>query len=107
METKQQSPESKKVYSPEKNQKFSALINGLRLKAYRTLHEEELNKELFVFDSRLKEKYNVMQYAMIHSLRGSTVHEQLESTILYEDFPGEDSVEKFINYLVEKYSRLL
>ncbi|MSU44988.1 hypothetical protein EXS45_02300 [Candidatus Nomurabacteria bacterium] len=98
--------EVKKVYSSEKITEFSLLLNKLRTKVYLKSPEDsrKLNDEIIAFDANLKKNYNVMQYAMMHAFMGSSISPNHEAEILYNDFPGEDSVEKFINSLVEKYS---
>jgi len=97
--------ESKKVYSPEKNAKFSNLLNTLRLKVMRESLEDsgKLEGKIVLFNAKLRGKYNVMQYAMMHAFMGSGIDPNRELEILYDDFPGDDSVEKFINDLIEEY----
>ncbi len=49
----------------------------------------------------LKRKYpNAVKYATFHYLIGSTPN--MDSNTIYEDFPEEDSVEKFMTDLVER-----
>ena len=65
---------------------------------------EKINKyqtDLMERVKYLQDKYpDSFKYVMLHALIGSTVHPDIETK---GDFPGEDSVEKFINLLEEKY----
>ncbi len=99
---------AKKVYSPEKIKKLSEALNSLRFKVFKNSTEDSnrLEEEISSFNLKLEEKYKkgVMKYAAIHALRGSSIDPNRETEIEYPDFTDEgDSVEEFINSLVEKY----
>jgi hypothetical protein len=59
--------------------------------------------ELVAFSEKLEKKYpNAREkYIIFHDLIGSGVWSTSE--VIYDDFPGEDSVEKFVEYLAKKY----
>ncbi|MEK7539512.1 MAG: hypothetical protein AAB595_02665 [Patescibacteria group bacterium] len=95
--------ETKKIYSPEKNAEVSAMLGKLRLKVFNTPNGEQFFAEIEDFNAYLRKKYNVMQYAMMHAFMGSTINPNREAEILYDDFPGDDSIETFVNNLVRRY----
>ena len=60
-------------------------------------------EEIKLFSDYLKSKYpNPKEYAAYHALIGSTINETTTS-ILHDDFPGEDSVEAFLAKLESEY----
>src|SRR5689334_10229432 len=62
---------------------------------------EEFMEEIDTFAKKLRAKYsNFHRYHLFHMLMGSTIEPKYD---IEEDFPGEDSVEKFLHYLYEKY----
>ncbi len=63
---------------------------------------ENLQTDLVQKVRDLESKYpNAVRYGMFHIMGGSTIPENLPA--LYDDFPGDDSVEKFLNDLAKKY----
>lgn len=55
-----------------------------------------------VFVDYLKSKYpNAMHYIIMHILIGSTPRP--DSQTMYGDFPGDDSIEKYVEGLLKKY----
>ena len=85
----------------EKAQRIKAVL----LELYETTSTENVIKimdEIAEFQRRLVKKYpRAMDYALLHALIGSTLIKK--GIYTYEDFPGDDSVEKFMNDLAEKY----
>jgi hypothetical protein len=100
--------EQKRVYSPEKNAETLRTLFDLRLRA---MHGEignlqGMEDEIGAFVDTLKKKYGnpgVEKYAMWHALAGSSIDPKREALISNDDFPGDDSVEKFVNDLVNRY----
>ncbi len=102
--------EKAKVYSTEKN-------NELRAKFMRFQNDlatvdldryMELSEEISQFGDNLRHTYtnpNFEKYAMWHVLAGSTIDPTREAEIMKDDFPDNDSVEKFINDSIEKYKQ--
>lgn len=90
--------EGELVYSPEKVSRFLHMLFNLRFEVIDDpISEKKLDEEIKAFTIRLRKKYpNTTQYAMMHALMGSTIDLDDKIQILYEDFPGDDSVEKFI-----------
>lgn len=80
-------------------------------KALDFLHEDltvekivNLQDDIFFFAQKLREKYpNFKNYTVYHTLIGSTIPAGVET--VKEDFPGEDSVEDFVNSLIKKYRK--
>ncbi|MEK7128118.1 MAG: hypothetical protein AAB933_00955 [Patescibacteria group bacterium] len=98
----------KKVYSPEINEKIKNALLNLRLKCFKRSLEDstKLEEEIGIFRNRLIEKYGrptVETYAMWHFFGGSTISPDREKKILYDDFPGDDSVTKFVEDLEKRY----
>jgi len=100
-------PGQKEVYSSKEVQRWTSLLQGFRLKTSRQSPEDsqKLEKEIVDFDTYLKERYKagVMEYAMIHALRGSGIDENPKIPISHEDFPDPDSIKSFIVKLIDKY----
>ena len=95
--------EQEKLSSPaERNKKIWKILSGL----YESLSDEELNALLEEVQSRveyLRGKYsNHINYKILHVLSGSGIHD-LHSGVIEDDFPGDDSVEKFVDDLAKKY----
>lgn len=60
-------------------------------------------EDIVIFTEHLKKKYpNYSKYRMYHKLISSTVPKSMYG-IIEGDFPGEYSIEKFIEHLREKY----
>ena len=65
---------------------------------------ERYQIELGVRKDYLLAKYpNAQEYLIYHALLGSSPKPSRQAQLITEDFPGDDSVEKFINYLADKY----
>lgn len=81
--------------------KFNAISSRVTKRAEETKNMDELSKlsgEVLVFVNSLKAKYpNAKEYMIMHSLFGSGYGS------IFSDFPGEDSVEKFVNGLEQRY----
>jgi len=101
------SPESspKPVYNFEKDRKLRDLLGETQHKVILRDNDgfeetQKLQDELIKKVTELKDKYpDAYRYSMFHILGGST----MAAPALHEDFPGDDSVEKFLNDLVKRY----
>ncbi len=91
----------------EKVRKFHEMIEELKSRFIRN-HDE---KSLLILEDQLSKRFLYLEkkysprahsYAMFHALGGgSTIAPWMN--VNENDFPGDDSVEKFLNILTEKY----
>ncbi len=94
------------IYSFEKDRKLRNILGDAQLKA---LKRDSSLKELLKLQTELVHKVDMLRqkypdaesYAMFHVLGGSTPGGN--NPVKYDDFPDDDSVEKFVNDLVERY----
>ncbi|KND52131.1 MAG: hypothetical protein AB198_02395 [Parcubacteria bacterium C7867-003] len=78
--------------APKSNEVIMAEIAERKSAFYRDLDRYEV---LVEFANKLKEKYpDHLDYELFHFLVGSTIRP--ETPPKYFDFPGEDSIEKFL-----------
>lgn len=90
-----------RVLAEARDQKIKDRILAL----YKTGSFEKVHDDIVKHVKRLKEKYDdLMNYTVVHALIGSSVrfadHDLAES-----DLPGDDSIEKFVEALEEKYKK--
>lgn len=63
----------------------------------------EIQDKIVAFDKHLKTVYpNATQFNVLHALIGSTPNKD-DPAMIFEDFPGEDSIEKFVNAIEAEY----
>ena len=74
---------------------------------YANLSDQNLDLAMFEVNLRsdyLKSKYpDFLKYAMYHVLGFGSISKSMG--VIHDDFPGEDSVELFVNNLVKKYTK--
>jgi len=93
------------IKAPENIQKLKEAILGRIMKRDNTSDLVELDS--FMNDvvkqvAFLEKKYpNARDYLTLHTLAGSSL--VASKTVVYEDFPDDDSVENFLKKLDEKY----
>ena len=64
---------------------------------------ENLSVEIESHANYLREKYpNIENYRVFHVFSGSTVRSK-HLNLIEDDLPGDDSIEKFVDYLANKY----
>lgn len=85
------------------SEKHEVLRN--KLKDFESLLSDEyfkkVNEDIYAFCKNLEEKYSdFSRHQIYHALIGSGMDSSID---IVDDFPGEDSVEKFIENLVQKY----
>jgi len=93
--------EPKPVSYAERNQKIKNILSDLsRLASFEDLVKSQ--EEIKSFYDRLKVKYpDFNSHRILHVLIGSMGPSN--SKITEDDFPGDDSVENFVNDLARKY----
>lgn len=90
------------------NQKRIDKIHNLQLKISESFSQENNNAELvseeiYKFAQYLKKVYkDCEKHRLYHMLIGSTAPSSMVG-IIEEDFPGQDSIEKFVDDLAERY----
>lgn len=88
------------IYNKELIKKYKEKLNELmsNVSEFDSFYAEIFNKA-----EELRSSYgeNVGKYAMYHALSGSTIWGDIPITA--DDFPGEDSIAKFIDGLEKKY----
>jgi hypothetical protein len=83
----------------EKTQQIASKLKKLQIEVSNEEgdKEEKLFNKIFDFASALRKKYpDAQKYELYHALIGSGVPEKLDKI----DFPGDDSIENFINDLI-------
>jgi hypothetical protein len=91
--------------TPDRNQEVKNKIINL----YKTLPKEKIREvydAIAAHGNKIRSKYPECQrYEIFHALAGSTMDSTAKpGYYIKEDFPGEDSIEEFVNNLVTKYS---
>ena len=100
-----QNPEERPLPFSERNHKIKDRLDGL-LKGIHYKKFDEIQEKIVVFVSRLREKYpDSNKYELMHIITGSGIPTRANFKPLEDDFPGEDSVEKFIDGLLEEYKK--
>ena len=95
------------IYSVEKLQKMRIALGKIQERVLQRDNKnfEETDRfqiELIEYVAYLRRKYaDAEKYAMFHVLGGSSIDPKIGVT--NEDFPGDDSVEGFLEKLAEKY----
>ena len=88
----------------ERNKRIQAIIESF----YETLGEEQLEQFLEEFTARVKYlrgKYpDHDQRTILHAVSFSGSYPS-DGVTIEDDFPGDDSVEKFVNHLAQKYGQ--
>jgi len=98
-------PKNSRELKSELRDKFNTISQRVftRMRASKNFQEvNKFQKEIDNFIALLRKKYpNAEKYVKMHYILGSSV--DLDQQTVYEDFPGDDSVEKFVASLEEKY----
>ena len=64
----------------------------------------EFQNEIVTRVNYLKSKYpDCQNYTIIHALSGSSIYVS-DTNIIEDDFPGDDSIEKFVDDLYKRYN---
>jgi hypothetical protein len=86
----------------ERDQKIKNRMDDLRRIRPMEKMEQILN-EIHDFVARIDAKYkNSRDYSMLHAIIGSGMM-STHKNVVEDDFPGDDSIEKFVDYLENKY----
>ena len=101
MEEIKKEQQEKSQFVLEKNKKMEKIFENL---LFRVSGDNlmKLQDEIVSRVKYLRDKYpNYPKYRVYHIISGSTPSPDLE--VLEDDFPGEDSIEVFLNHLNQKY----
>ena len=106
MDQMNQQPSKLLTYSLEEDRRLRNKLTAIQSKLIAENDLEKFNEYRNKINKQIeyltdKYKPNALNYASLHILSGSTPVSAFGAT--NNDFPGEDSVEKFINDLAESY----